>query len=82
VVDTTFADGVQAGNFVSLSVEATNAAGTTGDVTVTVDPMGLGRSTFVQRFLNSSGFNQGPCPTGKQCFFDSVRVDIRLAPGD
>jgi hypothetical protein len=73
---------IAAGLFVSFYVEAANAAGTTGDLVATVDPLGFGRSTFVHRLNRDTLFAGTPCAAGKQCFSGIVSLDTRLTPGD
>lgn len=54
-----------------------------GDATVTVDPLGVGRNTFVRRLVKIaySGHGLDPCPSNRQCFSDDFTLDSRLPPG-
>jgi hypothetical protein len=72
---------VAAGNEFGIAVEATLAADAPDQATATVDPMGIGRSTFVVRLSPTTYAGIDPCPAGRQCFTGSLITDVRLAPG-
>jgi hypothetical protein len=69
------ADPVQPGQRFSFSVEVPASWGTQ---TVTVDPLGYGLNTFVQRLFRS----RFDCPAGMSCWFGQITLDDRLASGN
>ncbi len=54
-----------------------------GDATVTVDPLGVGRNTFVRQLVKIAytGHDLEPCPSNRQCFSDDFYLDSRLPAG-
>jgi hypothetical protein len=72
---------VEAGQDIGLRIQAAIAADAPGDATATVDPLGLGRSTFVFKIDKDNFYGALKCPAGKQCFSGDFTLDVRLAPG-
>jgi hypothetical protein len=72
---------IHAGYDLGFRIQAAIAPGAPGDAVATVDPLGVGRSTFVVKFDRTSYYGIGDCPSGKQCFSGDFITDVRLAPG-
>jgi hypothetical protein len=72
---------VQAGDEIAITVIARVAADAAGEAQATVDPMGIGRSTFVMRLMPTSYVGSDACPAGAQCFYASLATTFRLTPG-
>jgi hypothetical protein len=70
----------RAGQIVSIYVEGTNAAGTTGSLNVIADPVSLGG--FARRLPRSTFLGGAPCAADKQCFWGFVYVPYQVRPGD
>ena len=74
-------EAVPAGSEVGFNVQAAIAADAPGDAVATVDPIGVGRSTFVVKFDKTVYGSVSGCPAGKQCFSGNFVTEVRLAPG-
>jgi hypothetical protein len=84
VVGTWFTEPTQPGGGLGVWVDATISADAPGPATATLDPIGLGQSTFVLKLESSTSiFNPSftPCPAGHQCFEADFELDFRLSLG-
>jgi hypothetical protein len=82
VVHATFSSpSVRAGDYIELRVEATPSADAPIEAAATVDPLGVGRDTFVRRLAATSYVGANNCPAHRQCFSIGIDTDVRLAPG-
>jgi len=71
----------EAGQSIGYRIQATIAADAPGDAVATVDPLGVGHSTFVLKVDKSTYYGIDTCPADKQCFNGGFQLDVRLAPG-